>query len=155
MAKVHEMLIKIGSSLDTKFGSNVQKVISGAGSIASKYEKLNQSSQKLKALDVKIKSFEKTKGQLEALDKKNEILTKQVQEYTKALEGVSEGSEEYKNLKSTLEILEKEQKKVLDSQKKLTIQGSITSSELKEEGINTKNLSSEKVKLINKNKNQF
>lgn len=152
MAKVHEMLIKIGSSLDTKFGSNVQKVVSGAGSIASKYEKLNQSSQKLKSLDVKIKSFEKTKNQLEALDKKNGILTKQVQDYTKALEGVSDGSEEYKNLKSTLGILEKEQKKVLDSQKKLTIQGNITSSELKEEGINTKNLSSEKVKLINKNK---
>lgn len=152
MAKVHKMLIKIGSSLDSKFGSNVQKVVSGAGSIASKYEKLNQSSQKLKSLDVKIKSFEKTKGQLEALDKRNGILTKQVQEYTKALEGVSEGSEEYKNLKSTLGILEKEQKKVLDSQKKLTIQGNVTSSELKEEGINTKNLSSEKVKLINKNK---
>lgn len=152
MAKVHEMLIKIGSFLDSKFGSNVQKVVSGAGSIASKYEKLNQSSQKIKSLDVKIKSFEKTKGQLEALDKRNGILTKQVQEYTKALEGVSEGSEEYKNLKSTLGILEKEQKKVLDSQKKLNIQGNVTSSELKEEGINTKNLSSEKVKLINKNK---
>lgn len=152
MAKVHEMLIKIGSSLDSKFGSNVQKVISSAGSIASQYEKLSQSSQKLKAIDVKIKSYEKTKGQLESLDKKNDILKNQVLEYTKALEGVAEGSDSYNDIKSKLNLLEKEQKKVLESQKKLSIQGDVTSSELKNEGINTKNLTSEKIKLINSNK---
>lgn len=152
MAKTHNLMIKIASFVDSKFNNNVQKTIGGVGSINSKLEKLNQASSKIKSIDVKIKSFEKTQNQIDALKDKNKSLIKQSEEYKKALAGTSEGSEAYKEIKEKLKVLENEQKKVLTQERKLELQSETLTNQLKSEGINTKNLSSEKNKLGNKSK---
>lgn len=150
MSKTHELMLKINSALDSKFGSNVQKIIGGTNQISNNFKELSKEQSKIKELELKIKGFDKTQGQIEATRKKQVALSQQIETYKKELTGVDEASDGYKEIKGKIDLLEKEQKKALETAKKYSLASETISQELKNEGINTKNLATEKGRLNSK-----
>lgn len=152
MAKVHELLLKIRSSFDGKFGENVQKITKGFQSVEKQTVQLQNSQEKLKNLQVQVKGYEKVQNQILGTKLKSEALTEQISQFKESLNGVEQGSNKYNEIEKSIKSLEKEQLKATIQTQKFEQQSKIVSNQLKNEGISTDKLSSEKEKLIIKTK---
>lgn len=152
MSKVHELMLKINSSLDGQFGANIQKIVGGVDKTSQKFKELSAEQAKIKDLELKIKGFEKTQGQIEAIRTKKEMLVKKEEEHLKAMENLEKGSDAYEEMAEKVKFLEKEKNKAIDTEKKLKIQSELQTEQLKKEGINTGNLAKEKYNLSDKSK---
>ena len=152
MAKTHEMLIKIASSIDSKFGTNVQKVISGTGKINEKLEKLRQSQDKVKDLQIQVKGYEKLQKQMQTAQAKNEALTADINKFKDSLNGIEKGSDKYNEIEKSIKSLERQQAKLNIQQGNFEKESKNISDGLAKEGLSTKKLSYEKEKLISTEK---
>lgn len=150
MSVLHEMFIKIKSSFEGE--NSFSKASDGFKNVSREMVNLKQSQDKIKNLEVQIKGFEKIQNQIQNTKFKNETLTKQIEEFKTSLSSVSQGSTEYKEIEKAIQSLEREQTKLNIQNRKLETASKSAESQLKDEGISTKNLSSEKIKLANKSR---
>lgn len=152
MGKVHELLLKVRSSFDGKFGENTKKIAQGFQSVEKQVVNLQKSQEKIRNLSVQVKGYEKVQNQMLTTKLKSESLTQEISQFKESLTGVEKGSDRYREIEKSIKSLEKEQLKATTQAQKFEQRSKAISDQLKTEGISTNKLSSEKAKLISKNK---
>lgn len=152
MSRVHELMLKINSSLDGQFGANIQRIVGGVNQTSQKFNELSESAKKIKDLELKVKGFDKVQSQMEKTREKNDLLSQQITQFRENLSNVSQGSNEYKEIEKAIKAMEKQQARVLVTQQRLEIESGNLSTQLNQEGVSTNRLGAERTRLANESR---
>ncbi|MBN1469432.1 MAG: hypothetical protein JW924_11970 [Fusobacteriaceae bacterium] len=153
MSRTHELMLRINSALDGNFGSNIQRIIGGTNNVTQRLRQLNSEQAKVKAIELNIRGYDKTQAQLEVLRNKKSALITQAENYRQALANTEQGSEAYVEITRKLELLEREQNRVETSTHRLTVSSETYSTQLRAQGVDTNNMSSERQRLTRQSEN--